>query len=263
MSDIARSLLSVLSLLLGATGATAQLADRAANPHEGSPAAIRAGRALFANRCAECHGGDATGISGPDLTTLWETAPGDGRVFRTIRDGVTGSIMPSTDAPDDEVWAVVAYLKSIGTVSPDEFAIGDVERGGTVFQANCARCHRVGGQGRGLGPNLSRITRVRSRASLTQAIRDPSGSVAVGYRTVRLATQDGHEVTGVKKREDAFSLQVVDTTERLQGYLRAELSKVEDVAASLMPVFDRDRLSDMDLGDLLRYLASAAHSDTQ
>ncbi|MEE2637372.1 MAG: c-type cytochrome [Acidobacteriota bacterium] len=250
-------------LLLGATGATAQVADRAANPHEGSPAAIRAGRALFANRCAECHGGDATGISGPDLTTLWATAPGDGRVFRTIRAGVTGSIMPSTDAPTDEVWAIVAYLKSIGTVSPDEFATGDVERGGTVYQTNCARCHRVGGQGRGLGPDLSRITRVRSRASLTQALRDPSETVAVGYRTVRLITRDGVEITGVKKREDVFSLQVVDTSERLQGFLRADLSEVEDVALSLMPVFDTDRLSDRDLDDLFRYLAAATNADIQ
>jgi hypothetical protein len=85
--------------------------------------------------------------------------------------------------------------------------------------------------------------------------------VAVGYRTVTLTLRDGRQIRGVKKREDVFSLQLVDTDERLQGYLRADLASVRDVAESLMPVFGSDRLSDGDLDDLLRFLASASEAD--
>jgi putative heme-binding domain-containing protein len=235
--------------------------DGLVNPHEGSPAATRAGRALFATRCAECHGADAKGISGPDLTELWAVGSADQRTFQTIRAGISGSIMPSSAAPDDELWAIVTYLRSIGTASPVEFATGDADRGREIFQSNCARCHRVAGRGGRLGPELSRITVTRSRASLTQAIRDPGASMAVGYRTVTLVTRDGDEIRGVKKSADAFSVQVVDTDERLQGYLRADLRDVRDETSSLMPAFGVDRLSDGDLDDLLRFLASMREAD--
>ena len=71
----------------------------------------------------------------------------DGRVFQTVRAGIPGSIMPSSTAPDDELWAIVSYLKSVGTVSPVEYATGNADQGRDVYLANCARCHRVGSDG--------------------------------------------------------------------------------------------------------------------
>jgi hypothetical protein len=46
----------------------------------------------------------------------------------------------------------------------------------------------------------------------------------------------------------------MDTRERLQGYLKANLSEVTVEKQSLMPVYGPDRLNDRDLDDLLRYL---------
>jgi len=249
----------LMALLVQAGARAGQ--DGVVNPFEGDAAARRAGAALYDTRCAECHGADAKGISGPDLTALWEVGTSDARVFETIRLGRPGSIMPSSSAPDDEIWAVVAYLKGMSTVPPVEFVTGDADRGREIFESMCVRCHRVNGRGGHLGPDLSRVTRTRSRVRLTQAIREPSASVAVGYRTVTLTLRDGRQIRGVKKREDVFSLQLVDTDERLQGYLRADLASVRDVAESLMPVFGSDRLSDGDLDDLLRFLASASEAD--
>ena len=250
----------LLALLVPA-GAVARQDDAVVNPFEGDPAARRAGGAMYGTRCAECHGADAKGISGPDLTALWEVGTSDARVFTTIRLGRPGSIMPSSSAPDDELWAIVAYLKGISTVPPTEFATGDADHGREIFRSLCAGCHRVNGRGGHLGPDLSRVTRTRSRVRLTQAVRDPGASVAVGYRTVTLTLRDGREIRGVKKREDAFSLQLIDTDDRLQGYLRADLASVRDVADSLMPVFGSDRLSAGDLDDLFRFLASVSEAD--
>ena len=251
-----RLLVCGLALLLAPPGARAGQDGIVANPYEGDPAARRAGAALYGTRCAECHGADAKGISGPDLTALWAVGTSEARVFQTIRRGVPDSIMPSSSAPDNELWAIVAYLKSVSTVSPVEFATGDADHGREIFRSTCARCHRVNGIGGRLGPDLSRIARIRSRASLTQAVRDPSASMAVGYRTVTLVTTDGGQIRGVKKGEDAFSVQIVDTGERLQGYLKADLGEVRDEEQSLMPAFGPDRLSDGDLDDLLRFLGT-------
>jgi putative heme-binding domain-containing protein len=249
--------LAVAAMLLS-TGAAAQ--DNLANPHEGNAGAVRAGRALFETRCAECHGADAKGISGPDLTVIFAAGRSDGRVFQTVRAGIPGSIMPSSAAPDDELWAIVSYLKSLGTVSPVEYATGNANQGREVYIANCARCHRAGRDGGRLGPDLSRVTLSRSRAGMTSAIRDPSAAMRVGYRTVVVVTADGRRIQGLKKAEDAFSIQIVDTSERLQGYLKTDLRDLQDEPDSLMPPFGPELVSDSDLDNLLRFLTSL-HED--
>jgi putative heme-binding domain-containing protein len=229
-------------------------AAQSGNPYDGDPAAIRAGRALYGNRCAECHGADARGMNGPDLTELWARDIRDERVFQTIRSGVQGSVMPSSAAPDQEVWAMVAYLKSVSTVPPFESAVGDEARGREIFEATCARCHRVAGQGGIMGPDLSLVARVRTRGALARSIREPSASIAGGYRPVTLVTAEGEQIRGVVKGEDAFSIQVVEIGGRLQGYMKAELQEMVREERSLMPVFTADRLSDEALDDVLAYL---------
>ena len=81
-----------------------------------APAAAGPGATLFRERCAECHGADAKGERGPNLTGLWTadvSGAMDERVFQTIRTGVPGSIMPPSQAPDDEIRAIIRYLRSL------------------------------------------------------------------------------------------------------------------------------------------------------
>ncbi len=241
-----------LLLLSAPLGATAQQA----NPFEGDPRALRAGGALFANRCADCHGADAKGFSGPDLTLLWAEGTSDERVFRIVREGVSGSIMPSSEAPDQELWAMVAYVKSLSTVPEFLSDIGDAERGQELFESRCAGCHRVEGSGGRLGPDLSLIGRIRTREQLTQALRDPGAGVSGGFRPVTVVTATGERVRGVAKSEDAFSIQIMDTGQELRGYLKASLTSVLNEDGSLMPAFGEDRLSQRELDDIVRYLGS-------
>ena len=116
--------------------------------------ALQTGTRLYGQLCADCHGADARGFTGPDLTGLWVSGQGDAQVLRTIRFGRPGNIMPPSTAPDDELLAIVACLKSIGTVPADWNASGDAGHGEEIYRAVCLQCHRVvQGWGR-LGPNL-------------------------------------------------------------------------------------------------------------
>jgi putative heme-binding domain-containing protein len=225
------------------------------NPRDGDPAAIQAGAALFRERCADCHGADAKGVRGPDLTRLWTTDGRDERVFQTIRSGVPGSIMPPSPAPDTELWAIVAYLRNFSTARPEESS-GNVANGERIFAVGCASCHRVNGRGGRLGPDLSRIAASQSNQALARAIRDASAAFTNGYEPVTLVTRDGHRIPGARKGEDAFSIQIMDTRERLQGYLKASLREVIRDKKSLMPDFGPDRLSDGELNDLLAFLGT-------
>ena len=92
------------------------------------PAAVPGAR-LFAESCASCHGADAKGDNGPNLTTLWASGAADDRVFETIRRGVPGSVMPASRASDAEIRAIVAYLKSLApTAVTSDAARGGAER---------------------------------------------------------------------------------------------------------------------------------------
>jgi putative heme-binding domain-containing protein len=225
------------------------------NPRDGDPAAVRNGGALFRERCADCHGADAKGDRGPDLTRIWTADGSDARVFQTIRSGIPGSIMPPSAAPDDELWAIVAYLRNISTAKA-EASSGNIANGERVFAANCTACHRIAGQGGRLGPDLSRIPATQTAQVLTRAIRDASASFASGFEPVALVTRDGQRIRGTRKAEDAFSIQIMDAHERLQGYVKANLREVTRDKKSLMPDFGPDRLSDVDLNDLLAFLGT-------
>ena len=231
------------------------------NPHLGKAESIRSGMALYRIRCADCHGMDATGYRGPDLTALMAGDVSDERLFQTLRKGVPGTEMPSSDDPDDDLLMVIAYLRKLTTAAPAERPIGNVENGGRLFAAQCASCHRVAGRGGRLGPDLTRVGVARSRAALTREIRTPSEWIPPTFEAVTVVTEDGQRIRGVKKSEDVYSIQVMDTRERIQGYMKSNLQDVIYDTTSLMPAFGPDRLSDGDLTDLVGYLSSLREAD--
>src|SRR5215208_5694994 len=82
-----------------------------------SPAAaqINHGRSLFGEECAACHGADGRGLNGPNLTNLFTASGSDTRVSNIIRNGVPGSIMPASRNTDEEIRAIIGYLKVLAT----------------------------------------------------------------------------------------------------------------------------------------------------
>lgn len=226
------------------------------NPHLGNKASIRSGMALYRVRCGDCHGLDASGYRGPDLNAALAAGMTDERVFQIIRKGVPGTEMPPSNAPDDDLLLVIAYLRNLGTTAPPEKRIGNVDNGAKLFAAQCATCHRVDTRGGRLGPDLSRVGAARSQSALMREIRTPSEWMAPGYEPVTLVTKDGQRIRGVKKNEDVFSIQIMDTRERIQGYLKADLQEVIYEKTSLMPIYGPERLNENDLNDLIGYLTT-------
>ena len=237
--------------------------DRApGNPRDGDPAAVRAGQGLFRERCAECHGADAKGVPGHDLTRLWTSGATDDRVFQTIRAGVPNTIMPSSSAPDVELSALVSYLRSLNDAAPAEAAHGQHRERRTDFLVDVRklsrrRCARRPPRSGPVADRPEPVARGPDAGdSGPEARRSPAG-----YQAVTLVTRDGQRIRGAKKSEDAFSIQIMDTHEQLQGYLKASLREVIRDTSSLMPAFGPDRLSDRDLDDLLLFLNTLRAAD--
>jgi cytochrome c oxidase cbb3-type subunit 3 len=238
------------------------------NPLAGDPAAIHEGASMFRINCALCHGLSARGGSrGPDLTRGVFTHGGtDAQLFRTIRGGVPGTMMPANDLSDTETWEVIAYLRSLAPKKAPA-ALGDPKAGEKLFygDANCSLCHMVRGRGGRLGPDLSRVGSERSPSYLLAKIRNPNIDVAAGmmppdmewpleYRTLTVVTRSGQTITGVLRNEDSFTIQLMDNAEHIYSFRKSDLSSLTYDARSMMPPFGSDLLTDRQLHDLVAWL---------
>lgn len=100
------------ALALAATPAAGQAVK---NPFDGDAAAAAEGKQIYLkNGCYACHGHEAEGAVGPDLTDdEWIFAPSDKMIFNTIAKGRKGTVMSpfAGQMTPDEIWKVVEYLR--------------------------------------------------------------------------------------------------------------------------------------------------------
>ena len=96
------------------------------------PELIQAGAKLFGTRCVVCHGGPglpageiAQGLN-PAPPNLFSATrqPNAGRYFWFIKNGVKMTAMPAFGKThsDDDIWALVAFLRTAPGMSPQDFA---------------------------------------------------------------------------------------------------------------------------------------------
>ena len=205
---------------LAAMSVSAQNAP-AGNPLAGNADAIRFGMGLYRARCADCHGMDARGVRAPDITQVWAPAGPTTVCSKRVKNGVPGTEMPAVGPRmfDHETWQILAYLRTLAAPAPTDPPSGNAENGQRVFRANCAGCHRVNGTGGRLGPDLSRVGSARTRDVIVQADPRRHRRLPPGLRTGHAhAEPTDRPIHGVKKNEDLFSVQIMDTRERIQGY---------------------------------------------
>lgn len=140
------------------------------NPMERDADAPIAGRKLFEEHCAVCHGMAAGGgRTAPPLVDSEMRKATAGEIFWIITNGVIWHGMPSwSRLPEPERWQIVTYLKSgVGqsplAAAPEEAKqlpnpiAGDRDAaadGGKLFARYCARCHGIAAKGSGSAPSL-------------------------------------------------------------------------------------------------------------
>lgn len=264
LPPLATSLLLIgLVAVVSPEGARAQDAEKPrTNPLQGDPTALKQGQNIYRGRCAVCHGIDAKGYRGSDLTTGdWVHGGSDAQIFQTIRAGVAGTEMPGHgNMSEEEIWMVVTYLRTLSAPGGPAPERGDAARGEQLFwardRANCGQCHMVGPRGGRIGPNLTRIGAARSVAALEREIRRPAEVIPVGFETVTIVTKDGKRIRGARKNEDTFSVQIMTASEDILSFSKKDVEVVPELERSLMPAYGPERLGDGDLADVVRYLRS-------
>jgi putative heme-binding domain-containing protein len=133
---------------------------------------------------------------------------------------------------------------------------GDRNRGLEVFKRVCASCHKLGGVGTDVGPDLAALDD-RSPEALLTAIFDPNRAFEVKFTEYTVHLVDGRVKTGMIASETASAL----TLRRQQGeqdeVLRADVEAMASSGRSLMPEGLEKDISPRDLADLVAFLNAA------
>lgn len=150
------------------------------------PAAMSAGRNLFVNNCATCHGSDARGARAfPNLTDAeWQWGNSPEQIRTTIANGRTGVMPPLGGALDDEtIDLLVDYVQSLAGRPVDAER---VEAGRVPYQTYCLACHGPTGDGNPLLGALPLTNEIWRYGSGAGAIRES----IVNGRTGQMPAQE-------------------------------------------------------------------------
>lgn len=279
MMHVNRKLLAILSVLLGLTlaGCSMSLAQDVPPPEgyvaptyqdvlqviEGAlpprlPNAAN-GAAIYAERCAPCHGDLGLG-DGPQASQLPVPPAAIGSFdlasqrspaqwYAMVTNGKIDSFMPpfSNALTDQERWDVVAYAFSLSA----EPALLDA--GAAIYDANCAECHGVTGQGNSDGATDFTDQTVmvsRSDLDLAAATVNGVGSVMPAYGD----TLDDFDLRAVTAFVRSFSLlpyvgdglpdsaAIQATAEPTAAIARPETSGTPESGATSQPQFSDEPL---------------------
>lgn len=250
----ARLLLSALPLAASAVFVLPAGAQNTARPATFTDADRAAGAKTFRSHCSPCHGMNAEGGRGPNLSQgVFYRGSSDDELLKNISDGIEGTEMPGLFYSPDRVWQVVAYLRSL---SQGERPTGDAARGRQLFGAQgCANCHRVAGQGGRMGPDLTTIGSSRALRHLREAMTNPDADVRERYwRVTAERAGGGRPVSGFLMNEDTYSAQIFDDAGNLESLAKSDLRNYSVTKKSKMPAYSK--LSNAELDDLVAYLVS-------
>ena len=247
--------ITVALVALGLIGSGEQLG--AQGPGDYERADIEYGLTVYRGQCAVCHGENGNTVPGVDFRSgRLRRAASDRELQALLTTGIPEVGMPPADLDTAEMSGVIAYLRNMN-VDTDGITLGDASRGRVVFEGkgDCARCHRVGGRGPRVAPELTAIGRIRPPSAIRRSILDPTGSMRPINRTVQLVTADGTQVAGRRLNEDTYTVQLIDDQERLRSFDKADLRELTVLTESPMPSY-AEELNAQELSDLLAYLVS-------
>ena len=223
------------------------------------------GKSLFIQNCSICHGIDAGGQEGPNLHGV-PGILGDAAIKNIIRRGIRGTAMPSFyEFKDKDAADIVAFLHTFDADTSGP-VVGDPKAGATLYQSSgCPACHMISGKGGSIGPELTRIGRMRGPTNLKNRLINPGANLPQNgtgffsskwtmYLLFRAVDKDGNTIVGMRTGETSFVIVLKDINGKLHALRKPELRSLDKVlGGSLMPSF-KDTLTSGQMDDLVAYL---------
>lgn len=152
-------------------------------------------------------------------------------------------------------WSTKEAIAELGT----ELRKRNYDRGRNLFHATtCAKCHRIGGEGGAIGPDLSTAGKKFSVPDLVDAIIDPSRIISDQYGSHQVVTADGEVLVGrVVQIGDQKHLYKPDPNAAPIVLTEADIESMMPSKVSQMPEGLLDALNGEELRDLIAYILAA------
>ena len=137
---------------------------------------------------------------------------------------------------------------------------GNAEEGRKVFleraEVACVRCHKVGGEGGDVGPDLTGLGARQPREYLLESILFPNRQIAAGFESVIVTKKDGLAFAGVIKSENDQEIVINSPEDGLVTIAKGDL-KARDRGLSAMPEGFGQILTKQDVRNLVEFLSTA------
>lgn len=153
--------------------------------------------------------------------------------------------------------------KKLGSVVAPEMILalkGDPARGRRLFflegGAQCYQCHRVAGEGRDFGPDLSAVGRKYDRAQLLEHLLAPSKTIDPAFALWQVETKDDLSYSGFLVERTAEELVLKDATLQQIRIRSPAVLSAKRSNLSVMPEGLLQNMTAQEAADLLEFLSS-------
>ena len=137
---------------------------------------------------------------------------------------------------------------------------GNAKEGEKIFieraDVSCVRCHKAGGEGGEVGPNLAGVGQRQTREYILESIVYPNKKIAPGFENLLVTMKDGAVYAGLLKNETAEEIEVNSPEDGILKLKKADI-KERQRGLSGMPEELRQVLTKQDLRNLIEFLATA------
>ena len=133
---------------------------------------------------------------------------------------------------------------------------GDPAHGKKIYEERCISCHRLGGEGNALGPDLVTV-KTTGKEKMLVNILDPNREVRPEFVTYVVETKDDESLIGLVANETASTVTLRQAYSKEDVIHRSNIKKMQSQGQSLMPEGLEAGLAPQDLADLLEYIETA------
>lgn len=136
----------------------------------------------------------------------------------------------------------------------------DSLRGREVFARHCATCHRVGGIGVDVAPDIS-DSRTKTPQQLLTDILQPNRAIDNNYVSYTIVDSEGRVTTGVLTAETATSVTLKQPEGKLVTLLRSQIEELRSNGVSLMPEGLEKNIPLQDMADVISFVKNWRYLD--
>jgi putative membrane-bound dehydrogenase-like protein len=150
--------------------------------------------------------------------------------------------------------------KALADYQPVLTLQADAKRGQAIFEKNCAACHKIGGIGTNVAPDIS-DSRTKKLDQLLGDILLPNRAIDNNYIGYNVRLLDGTVATGVLSAETSTSITLRQQGGKEAVISRSEIEELKSSGQSLMPEGLERQIPHQEMADLLSFIKNWRYLD--